>query len=195
MSTINSANPKIKGILIRMVCLLFLLVCLFLPFANGMTMTVESTSDKVITTYRSAFAFMFGGKLISEHITYPTRGISIVLLLSYVFLVVSIAAAALSFFFAKQRRKTAALLVAISVLFGLVSSIMAFSCQPEMARVLADAIIGGHSDSVTKTITERTKLGFGVLGFGIFELIATIGQAASLFVDGTYAYFKAAVSK
>lgn len=183
-------NPKLKGIAIRACSLIILFAGLFLPFANGITMTVESSS-KVVTTYHTAFSFIFGGRLVSEHATYSVKGISVVALLAYIFLLFSCLFLAASFFFIRNRRKTAALLVLLSTIIGIASAIMVFSSHSDVARVLADSIIKGHSDSVTNTIIEHTTLGFGLLGFGVFELVAVFGEIISLFVDGTFDYIKA----
>ena len=56
-------NFKYIAVLIRLVVFLFLISALFVPFSTGLKMTVNSSGGDVVTTYKSAFIFMFGGEL------------------------------------------------------------------------------------------------------------------------------------
>lgn len=186
-------TDKGRGVGLRLIASLLLLICLFMPFAKGLKMTVPSSGDDVITTYGPAFSFIFSGSLISEHATYQTRGISVVGLLGFLFLLLSLVAVASSFFFIKDRRKTAALLIGVSIVLGLAGSIMMLSAHQNAAAVLADALISGHSESVVNTVTKYTSLQFGFIGTGIFGLLSVVASVASLFLDGTVDFLKSQI--
>ena len=64
-------------------------------------------------------------------------------------------------------------------------SILMLCTHKNAATILADAIIGEHSEAVTATIYKNTSLEFGFWGVGMFGIISSVGLLASLFFDGT----------
>ena len=181
---------KIANYLKLATCLI-LLGCCFIPFAPGLKMVVKSSSGNVVTTYSPAFSFIFGGNLASEHITYKTIGCSPLGIIGYIFIVLALVGVLVSIFTVRSNKKRSKIIFFISLGLTLASAIMMFCMHRSAATVLADAIMGEHSDAVANTIYNNTSLQFGFLGVGIFGLLATLGLTASLFFDGTIDKIKA----
>ena len=59
-------------------------------FASAVRMTISSTSGDVITTYGSAYSFIFGGKVTSEHATYTFKGTNGLLLSGWILILVGL---------------------------------------------------------------------------------------------------------
>ena len=178
-------NFKYIAVLIRLVVFLFLISALFVPFSTGLKMTVNSSGGDVVTTYKSAFIFMFGGELISEHIKYQVTGNCIIGIVGYVFIAIALILLLISIFTRKQKDKLSKVFLFSTLLFALVGSILMLCTHKNAATILADAIIGEHSEAVTATIYKNTSLEFGFWGVGMFGIISSVGLLASLFFDGT----------
>ena len=171
------------AIYIRLFVSALLLGALFVPFATGLKMTVKSIDANVITTYTSAFSFLFSGKLVSEHVTYQAKGISAIGLIAFIFMTVAFALLVASFFFKKNKIGKIFILVCLGLV--LAGSIMMLCTHRSAATVLSDAILGEHSDAVSNTVFKNTNIEFGFWGVSLFGFIAFVGLLASLFFDGT----------
>lgn len=171
------------AIYIRLFVSALLLGALFVPFATGLKMTVKSGDNSVITTYKSAFSFLFSGKLVSEHVTYQAKGISVIGLIAFILVVAAFVLSVVSFFFRKNKLGTILVLVCLGLV--LAGSIMMLCTHRSAATVLSDAILGEHSDAVSNTVFKNTNIEFGFWGVSLFGFIAFVGLLASLFFDGT----------
>lgn len=170
-------------------CLLslaFLIVCCFLPFASGLTMTSGSTGR----SYGPAFSFFFGGKLTSGPATYQTKTNAVLPLLGYIFILLSVLLLLLSFLKFKSNR-IRPLFRLSSLLLTLTFSILMICSHRSLSDVLADALLSSHSDAVSKTIYERTSMDFGIYGVSIFGFLSSISSFVSLLFDSTFDKLKA----
>ena len=183
------ANKKINfkwiAVGIRLIVFLFLIGTLFIPFSTGLKMTVKSSGGDVITTYKSAFVFMFGGELISEHIKYKVTGNCVIGMVGYILIATALILLLVSLFSRRKKDTISRVFLFVTLAFALAGSILMLSAHRSAATILADAIIGEHSDAVAATIYKNTSLEFGFWGVGMFGIISSVGLLASLIFDGT----------
>lgn len=179
------------GFYIRLLSLVLLLASFFCPFATGLRMTVKSSSSEVISNYGPAFSFLFGGNLVSEHVTYQNSAISVLPFVSFLLLCLGFILLLVSLIFVlKKKRIPSIILATLSAVIVLIAGIMLLCSHRQLSDCLADAIIGEKNEAVRNTIYEHTSLQFGILGTGIFSIFSSIGIFVSFFVDGTMEYFK-----
>lgn len=170
---------------IKIVALLLIIATLFMPLLNGMTMSVASGSGNVVTTYKSAFVFMFGGELVSEHITYKTISISVLPLIGYLIIVIAFLLLIAAVFIKSNKPIVTSIATAASFLLLIVGSVILLSAHKSTATVLSSAILGSHSSSVANTIYKNTMLGFGFWGTALFGILSALLLFVSLLFDGT----------
>lgn len=173
------------ALLFRLFVLLFLLGAVLSPFAPGLKMSVGSGGGNVVTIYKPAFSFLFGGSISTKHVTYSTIGISVIGLVGYLFSVIALIFLVLSETLFKKSSTKRIVFGMVSLLLVFASSIIMLSIHKSAATVLADAIMGTHNDTVSKTIYNNTSIQFGFYGVSIFGFLATLLQMMSLFFDGT----------
>ena len=166
----------------KLIGIIFLIGCLFIPFAPAITLISETISK----TYGSAFVFMFGGNIATQSITYKARGVSVLALISFILILISFGLIIASLFLNKKKPTISKWLLFVGSVIILVSSIMFLCAHRSISNVLADALISSHSDTVSQTIFNNTKLEFGIYGISIFGFISSLSLLASLIFDGTF---------
>lgn len=183
---VNSQVSKFKKIvsIFRVLAIVFIVSSFFIPFATGLKMTVKSSSGNIVTTYRNAYSFIFGGKLVSEHVTYTAKSGSALGIIGFAFMFLSLATMIASLFVSKKY-KLYKFFVLVGLIAALVSSIIFFCIHSSASSVLADAITGNASDAVKNTIYKNTSLSFGFIGTAVFELMSSLLLLSSFFFDGT----------
>ncbi len=184
MNSQTTRFTKFANIL-RILAIVFILGSIFMPFATGLKMTVKSSSGNVVTTYRNAFSFIFGGQLVSEHITYSSKNCSALGILGFIFLLLSLVAMVMSFITVKKKNKLSKFILLFALIAAFSASIMMFCMHSSASSILADAITGKASDAIKNTIYKNTSLSFGFIGTGIFGLTSSLMLIASFFFDGT----------
>ena len=192
MNSQTARFEKIANIL-RIFAAAFILSSVFMPFATGLTMTVKSSNGNVVTTYRSAFSFIFGGQLVSEHITYSSKNCSVLGIIGFIFLLLSLVAIAVSFILAKKKVKISKFILLFALITAFSASIMMFCMHSSASSILADAIIGNASDAIKNVIYKNTSLSFGFIGPAVFGLASSLLLIASFFFDGTVDEIRAAI--
>lgn len=170
---------------IKIVALLLITLTLFIPFLNGITMSVTTGSSSVVTTYRLAFIFMFGGELVSEHISYKTISVSVLPLIGYLIIIIAFLLLTTSIFIKNKKHSIASITTIASFLLLIIGSVMLLFAHKSIATVLSSAILGSHSSSVANTIYKNTSLGFGFWGTSLFGVLGAILIFTSLLFDGT----------
>ena len=108
---ISKVDFKKIGSLLKICIIPILVGMLFVPFATGLIMRVKSSSGDVVTTYKTAFSFIFGGSLVSEHIAYTSKGCSPLGIVAYSLLAISLVLLIVSLF--KKDRKSLILFLII----------------------------------------------------------------------------------
>ena len=179
---------------IKLFVIALLFGSLFVPFGTGMKMIVKSSGGNVVTTYRPAFSFMFGGKLVSEHISYQSQGKCVIAIIGYIFVIIAIVLLLVSLFSQKNHNIRSRILLFVSFAAILTASILMLCSHQSASTILADAIIGEHSDAVANTIYKNTSIGFGFWGISLFGFISSFGLLVSLFFDGTIDLFRQFIS-
>ncbi len=192
MNSQKTRFTKFANIL-RILAIIFILGSIFMPFATGLKMTVKSSSENVVTTYRNAFSFIFGGQLVSEHITYSSRNCSALGIVSFIFLLLSLIAMVTSIIMVKKKTKLSKFLLLFALITAFSASIMMFCMHSSASSILADAITGNASDAVKNTIYKNTSLSFGFIGTGIFGLASSLALIISFFFDGTIDKIRTAI--
>ncbi len=179
--------------ILRILAAVFLIGSLFMPFATGLKMTVKSSSGNVVTTYSNAFSFIFGGQLVSEHVTYTAKSCSVLGIIGFIFLLLSLVAMGASFFTAKKKAKLSKIILLVALIMAFSASIMMFCMHSSASSILADAITGKASDAIKNTIYKNTSLSFGFIGPAVFGLASSLMLIASFFFDGTIDEIRAAI--
>ena len=178
---------------LRILATAFILGSVFMPFATGLKMTVKSSSGNVVTTYGNAFSFMFGGQLVSEHVTYSSKNCSVLGIIGFIFLLLSLVAMVASFITAKKKAKLSKSILLFALIAALSASIMMFCMHSSASSILADAITGNASDAIKNTIYKNTSLSFGFIGPAVFGLASSLILIASFFFDGTVDEIRATI--
>lgn len=186
MKNLLLADRSKLASLIRMASLVVAFASIFILFATGIRMTVDSSPSNVVTTYGPAFSFVFGGKLSSEHATYSLKapcGICLVAFIIYVLALIVSSFGVILPMIGKDKKFV--LLGIVGSLMALVASIMFLSSRRSVATALSIALLGEYSESVANTIYGCTSLEFGFIGIGVFGIIASLAFIATFFLDGT----------
>jgi hypothetical protein len=156
-------------------------------FASAVRMTISSTNGDVITTYGSAYSFIFGGKVTSEHATYTFKGTNGLLLSGWILILVGLIGTASGMacvFLNKLREEARTGIFLISALCEFVASLLLFSSKTSLASTLCVIIVGSYSESVANTIDSDLSLRFGVWGAGIFTLLGALIPEVALAKSG-----------
>ncbi len=191
----NSVVDKSKKIInfLRLLAIVFIIGSLFMPFATGLKMTVKTSSENIVTTYKNAYSFIFGGRLVSEHVTYTTSGCSLLGIISIAFLLLSLVEMFSSLFVSNKRPKLSKIFLLCGFFMILTGSIMLLCMHSSAASILADAITGKASDAIKNTIYNNTSLSIGFIGAAIFGLTSALILIFSFFLDGTIDKIRAAI--
>ncbi len=192
MNSQTTRFTKFANIL-RILAIVFILGSIFMPFATGLKMTVKSSSGNVVTTYRNAFSFIFGGQLVSEHITYSSKKCSALGIVGFIFLLLSLVAMVVSFIMVRKKTKLSKFILLFALITAFSASIMMFCMHSSAASILADAITGNASDAIKNTIYKNTSLSFGFIGPAVFGLASSLMLIASFFFDGTIDKIRAVI--
>lgn len=184
MDSKTSKFPLI-AVILRLIVLICLIGLFLIPLGTGLKMSVSSSGGDVVTTYSNAYAFIFGGKLVSEHITYTTKSVAPLGIVSISFLIASFILVLTNILLRKKREKLSKFLLLGAFLLIVLASIFMLSMHREAANVLADAIVGKSSEAIRNTIYKNTSLCFGFIGVGIFGLLGSLLILVSFFFDGT----------
>lgn len=179
MTNINDKHKKIT-FYSRFLCFIFLLACFAIPFGPAITMN----SGKVHKTYGSSYAFIFGGKISTDNIAYSLREITGLGLAGFILLSVAIILLTISFFIHNQNLKHITIFI-VSILI-LISAVLFLNLHKSISNILADALIKGHSDTVSNTVFNNSKMEFGTWGVSIMGAISDFCLFASLFFDGSF---------
>lgn len=177
----NKEKHSKIALLTRIVSLVLLSVCFVIPLCPAITMT----SGGVRKTYGSCYSFMFGGKLTTNNISYAARGISELALAGFIILIASLLILCSSFFI-KDAVVKKPMAVFVGSVMIIVASIIFASLHKSISSVLADSLIGGHSDAVSNTIYNNTYMEFGTWGITLFGFLSSFLLLASLLFDGTF---------
>ncbi|MCI1734789.1 MAG: hypothetical protein LKM30_03540 [Bacilli bacterium] len=156
-------------------------------FASAVRMTISSTNGDVITTYGSAYSFIFGGKVTSEHATYTFKGTNGLLLSGWILILVGLIGTASGMacvFLNKLREEARTGIFLISALCEFVASLLLFSSKTSLASTLCVIIVGSYSESVANTIDSNLSLRFGVWGSGVFALLGALVLIVTLAKSG-----------
>lgn len=186
----KSISYKKIALTVRLLSIIILVGIMFIPLGIGLKMVVPSSVGDVITTYKTAYTFIFGGKLISEHINYQTITTSTQGLIAFIFFITSILFLIISFF---VKKKISFFMPLFSTLFILIASVLMLSIKQSASNVLADAIVGEISESVRTTINKNTHLQFGFIGIGVLGLLTDLFLIISLFFDGSFDKIRTAI--
>jgi hypothetical protein len=157
-------------------------------FASAVRMTISSTNGDVTTTYGSAYSFIFGGKVTSEHATYTFKGTNGLLLSGWILILAGLigtASAMACAFLNKLREEARTGIFLVSVLCEFVASLLLFSSKTSLASTLCVIIVGSYSESVANTINSNLSLRFGVWGSGIFALLGALVLVVALAKSGS----------
>lgn len=177
-----SKIPKTIG------CLL-LAACFLIPLSS----TITLKSDGTTKTYSTAYSFIFGGTISTTNITYKAHSVSGIGIAYFALMLASICALLSSFFIKDGKKGLSKWLTFGSGISSIAFSILALCSHKSFSNILADALIDGHSESVSKTIFNNTTMQFGVWGVAIFGFIAAFLILASLLFDGTFDKVRAKV--
>lgn len=167
---------------------------IFRLFATGLKRTIQSSSNSIVRTYKSAYTFIFGGQLISEHVTYDVKGGSALGIVSFIFTIVSLLAILFALLLRKKSSKLSKILLLSSFVFLFSSSIRWCCRHTDAANILAKAIYGYPSSAVKNTIYKNTSLSFGFIGPAVFGFIDCLVILSTYFFDGTVDKIKAYLS-
>lgn len=166
-------------------------------FASAVEMKIQSSSGDVITTYGTAYSFIFGGKIVSEHIAYNFKGPDGLLLSSWILILLAsadIAIALLLFPSKKISKETTACSCLFGAVLNIVASIILFSSKTELAKILCSLFTGSNSESVLNTIYGNIQLQFGIWGAAIFSIFSCLILIVTLAKNGMLEnLFRAAV--
>lgn len=157
---------KEHELVLSIIPILFLVASCFVPFASGLVF-----SNKY---YGPAFSFIFGTGIRNGSIIYPSRGVSVVVLIAYLLLLISVCLLVTRLFLKKKMYVVRKILSIVSLIFVFSSAIMFLCSHFSVSSSFADALIRGHSDTVCKTVFENSKLCFGIYGVSIFEFVSSI---------------------
>ncbi|HHT66985.1 MAG TPA: hypothetical protein GX010_01990 [Erysipelotrichaceae bacterium] len=182
----SKANFSVIALITRIVVFALLVGTLFVPFSNGLKMTVEvPILGNVVSTYKPAFAFMFGGELVSENATFEVLNVSAIALIGYLLIAISAALLLVSFILKNNKKMVGGILLFAAFACVLTGSILMFCSHESLAAVLAGAMIGGEpSANEINTALRNTTLEFGIWGVGMFGIISAVGLVVSYVFDG-----------
>ena len=167
---------------IKIVSFLIIAVCFLCMSLSAITMVSGETTK----TYGPAYSFIFEGTIKTNNISYKANGMSFSVLAAFIMLVLSIVAISVSFMNKGKEKYIPQWLVLISAMLALVASIVLLSSHRSLANVLADTLIDGHSEAVTTTIYNNSKIEFGIWGPAVFGFFSTFLSLVSLLFDGTF---------
>ena len=128
---------------------------------------------------------MFGKELVSEHVTYANTSVSVIGIVAFSLLASTVVLLIASILLKKKKENVGKALGILSVLTAITTSVLFLCLHKSTSTILADAIVGSHSDAIAKTIYKNTTLDFGFWGVGMFGIIASVCLILSLFFDGT----------
>ncbi len=175
----NESFIKISWIA-RFLGIALIVVCCFLPFASGLTMSSGGTSK----SYGPLFSFFFMGKLSSGVASYQAKTVAVLPLIGYIFVIISLLLLLLSFLKYRNNRISPFLRIA-ALLFTLAFSVMFLCSHRSLSDVLAYAFLSKYSDAVGNTIYKNTTLDFAVYGMSVFGFLASLSSFISLVFDST----------
>lgn len=167
---------------IKIVSFLIIAVCFLCMSSSAITMVSGVTTK----TYGPAYSFIFEGIIKTDNISYKANGMSSSVLVAFIMLVISMVAISVSFINKGKEKYVPQWLVLISAMLALVASIVLLSSHRSLANVLADTLIGGHSEAVTTTIYKNSKIEFGIWGPAVFGFVSSFLSLVSLLFDGTF---------
>ncbi len=172
----------------KLLSLAFALCCFLTPLAPAITMV----SGNVEKTYGSAYSFIFGGNISSLNASYSTRSFSVISLVAWILLLIGLVILVLSCFIRKKNVKSTLLLLLVFVFF-ITSSILYLCSHRSLANVLSDSLIKSHSDAVSTTVYNNSRIEFGVYGTAIFGFLAASSLFVSLLIDGSIYRLRAGI--
>lgn len=176
-------RTRILALGIRVFCAIVCLGSLFVPFATGLRSAIAADSGSVITNYGPAFAFLFCGQIGTGYVAYTAKGVAVLGTIAYTLSCLAIVLLLVQFFIYKK--KCARFLALGAAAMVLVSAIMMLFVHDSAAVLLADSILGRHSDSVAATMIRNTSLEFGFWGMSLFGFIAGALLLSTFVLDGT----------
>ena len=165
----------------RALAMMIAVACFLLPLCPAITMK----SGDVKKTYGSCYSFIFGGKINSTNISYSSKGISGLALAGFIVIVVASLLLIASFFIHDRVVKKPVVIFCCAITF-IVGAIIFASLHKSISNMLADALINGHSDTVSTTVYNNTNMEFGSWGVSLFVFVTSFLLLASLLFDGTF---------
>ncbi len=174
--------------LLKLLSILFVLCSFLTPLAPAITM-VSGDAKK---TYGSAYSFLFGGIISSKNASYSARSLSVISLVAWILLLLGFLLFMFSYFVKKRKVLSTLSLLLVFVLF-ITSSILFLCSHKILATVLADALIKGHSDAVSTTVYNNSRIEFGIWGTSMFGFLAAATLFVSLIIDNSFYRLRARI--
>lgn len=181
-----------KGLRIAKICKFAAIVLLLLSFLIPLLPAITLTSGDVKKTYSSAYSFIFGGSISTTNISYSTKGVSGLCLAGFILLVLATITLVLPIFF-KELKFPKSVFTLASALMMIVTAILFACAHRSISNLLADALISGHSDSVSNTIYNNTSMNFGIWGVSLLNFISSFTLLVSLVFDGSFDKLRAKI--
>lgn len=167
--------------LLTMIGCILMFSVFFIPFSSAISL-LTGDYEKI---YGNAYSFFFGGTIETKNISYESTKPSVLGIIGFVFMIIALLLLVFSLLYKKNKDVMCKWMTFASALLAIVYSIIFLCMHQSLATVLADALIGGHSDAVTKTIFNNSSVEFGVWGVSIFGFLGSFFVLASLVFDGT----------
>lgn len=178
-------GKKIDFLFISRVLVIISDILLASAFLVPLSSAISLLTGDYEKIYGSAYSFFFGGTIETKNISYNSVKPSGLGIIGFAFMIAALLLLILSPLCKKNKNSISKWMVFASALIAIVYSIIFLCMHQSLANILADALIDGHSDAVTKTIYNNSSVEFGVWGISIFGFIGSFFILCSLIFDGT----------
>ena len=135
--------------------------------------------------YGNAYSFFFGGTIETKNVSYNAPNPSILGIVGFVLMIIALLLLIFSFLFGNNKNYLNKCMAFFSALLAITYSIIFLCMHQSLSNILADSLIGEHSDAVTNTILNNSIVEFGVWGISVFGFFGSFFILASLVFDGT----------
>lgn len=164
--------------LLKVTSIIFLILCLFIPFGPA----IKLVSGSTIKVFRPCYSFIFKGYISCNNANHLSSTSSWLGLIGFILILISLISLCLSIFIRKSKILKRTLYV-IALLSTLIFSISFLCIHRDFAEVLTYALIQEHSEIIAKTIYQNSTLMFGTYGVSIFGFFSIGFIGLSLFLD------------
>ena len=177
----NNKNDLKIAFTTRVLAGVIAIICLLIPLCPAITMS----SGDVKKTYGPCYSFIFGGMINSTNISYSSKGFSGLALAGFIIISIALLLLIMSFCIQDKTIKRP-VLTFVSAISFIAGAIIFASLHKSVSNVLADSLINGHSDAVSKTVFNNSNMEFGSWGVSLFGFISSFLLLSSLLFDGTF---------